>query len=151
MAGAVGSVVADEILARKEEFARDITAALYSRVPDLSDRHGERGRSKCLQDMRYNLEHLAPAVALDDDSLFVGYAIWLQDMLAARGVGGDEVRLALELTAATLVNRLPAARSMLATSPVYAALGALTGGGVTSDGNAKDGPGGGAPADGRPG
>ena len=74
-------MASEAILDRKEELAREITQALYDHEPGLLERHGERGRSKCLQDMRYNLEHLAPAVGLDDPALFARYVTWLDQLL----------------------------------------------------------------------
>ena len=95
------------ILDRKDELAGAITDVLYGRDPTLVTRYGEAGRVKCLQDMRYSLEHLAPAVALDDPSLFARYVIWLEGLLAARGVGSDDVRRSLEATRSALLDRLP--------------------------------------------
>ena len=69
-------------------------------------RFGEGGRAKCLQDMHYCLEHLAPAVALDDPALFARYVVWLKNLLAARGIGSDDVRRSLEATEAVLAELL---------------------------------------------
>lgn len=121
----IAASAADALLQRKEELARAITDELYAVMPELLPRHGERGRVKCLEDMRYNLEHLAPAVALEDDSLFVRYVTWLCDMLAARGVGTDEVRRSLELTRDVVQARMRPGEAAAATSPVSAALAML--------------------------
>ena len=121
----VAADAAASLLQRREELARAITDALYADMPELLPRHGERGRIKCLEDMRYNLEHLAPAVALSDDALFVRYVTWLRDMLGARGVGVDEVRRSLELTHEVLQARMSAHEAAAAISPVVAALAEL--------------------------
>ena len=121
MAREVGASAADALLARKAELAAAITDALYAAMPELQEKHGDRGRAKCLQDMRYNLEHLAPAVALDDPSLFAGYAVWLRDLLASRGVAAAEVGRSLELTREIARARMPAeevARSLELTRDV---------------------------------
>lgn len=94
------------ILDRKDELARDVTDALYAADPTLLERFGESGRAKCLQDMHYALEHLAPAVALDDPSLFASYVRWLESLLAARGIGSRHVRRSLEATQRLLAVRL---------------------------------------------
>ncbi len=96
----------ESILARKEELAREITDALYADDPGLLERFGEAGRARCLEDMHYCLEHLAPAVAMDDPSLFARYVTWLEGLLAARGIGGRDVRRSLEATLAVLGERL---------------------------------------------
>lgn len=97
---------ADVLLQRKEELASEITARLYAAVPELLDRYGERGRMRCLEDMRYNIEHLAPAVSLGEHELFVRYVGWLQEMLSARGVPAGDVRRSLQLTRDVVRERL---------------------------------------------
>ena len=114
------------ILTRKEDLAREITEALYAGQPELLERFGETGRAKCLQDMRYNLEHLAPAVGLEDPSLFGRYVRWLADMLRARGIPGDDVRHSLELTREVVAARLPADEASCITTALGAGLAALS-------------------------
>ena len=124
-AAGVGEAAAETLLRDKELLARAITDALYADMPELLERHGERGRVKCLQDMHYNLEHLTPAVALGDPSLFVRYAEWLRDMLGARGVGVDEVRRSLELTREVTRGHMPEVQANAVAGPLDAALAAL--------------------------
>lgn len=128
MAGlSAADAAAEALLERKEELARAITAALYRERPALLEKYGEAGRAKCLQDMRYNLEHLAPAVALGDPALFSRYVTWLRGMLGARGIPADEVRRSLELTRAELAARLPAEQATHADAALAAGLAALGG------------------------
>ncbi len=105
---AIAVAASESILERKEELARAVTDALYAEHPALLAQHGEAGRLKCQQDMRYNLEHLAPAVALEDPALFARYVQWLVRMLGARGVAGDDVRRSIETTERVLSARFPA-------------------------------------------
>ena len=93
------------LLSRKEELAHAVTDALYADDPGLLERFGEAGRAKCLQDMRYCLEHLAPALALDDPPLFERYVRWLESLLAVRGIGSRDVRRSLEITARVIAER----------------------------------------------
>ncbi|HEX4683348.1 MAG TPA: hypothetical protein VH277_11590, partial [Gemmatimonadaceae bacterium] len=88
---------AERLLRDKEQIARAVTAAIYIDFPDLIEKHGERGRAKCLQDMHYNIEHLIPAVDLQQPELFAQYVRWLDGMLRARGVATRDVRRCLEL------------------------------------------------------
>ena len=86
------------LIERKDAIARAITNALYEERPQLLERYGDVGRKRCLEDMHYNIEHIAPAVALGQPDLFERYVIWLRDMLGARNVPADDVRRSLELT-----------------------------------------------------
>lgn len=121
----VGEAAADALLTRKDELALAITEALYAEMPDLTGKYGERGRAKCLQDMRYNLEHLAPALALGEPVLFARYVAWLRDMLAARGIPTEEVRRSLELTQDVARARMAPGSAEVVAETVAAGLGAL--------------------------
>ncbi|HEU0013240.1 MAG TPA: hypothetical protein VFQ45_06125 [Longimicrobium sp.] len=101
-----GERASELIVEQKEALARGITDALYAEMPWLYDKYGERGRQKCLQDMRYNLEHLAPAAGLDDPSMFARYARWCDEVLRSRGVPTGELARSLELMAGVLRERL---------------------------------------------
>jgi hypothetical protein len=122
-----GERAAERIVRDKEELARAITEALYRERPDLLARWGERGREKCLQDMRYNLEHLAPAVALADPTMFAGYVRWLAGLLAARQIPTTDVARSLALTDATIGERFPADEAAPARSILQAGLAVLDG------------------------
>ena len=93
-----GHEAAAFILREKETLARSITARLYEEKPQLLEKYGERGREKCLEDMHYNLEHLAPAVELGDPGMFASYVRWLDSLLRARNVDTAELVRCLELT-----------------------------------------------------
>jgi hypothetical protein len=97
----------DALLDYKGILARAITDAMYREKPQLLERYGEVGRVRCLEDMHYNIEHLAPAVALGENALFVRYVVWLRDMLGARNVPVDDVRRSLELTNDMVREHLP--------------------------------------------
>ena len=126
MAGSgVGDRASATLLERKDELARAVTRALYAERPDLLERYGERGRRKCLQDMRYNLEHLAPAVALGEPALFARYVVWLRDMLAARGVPAVEIGRSLELTSLLVQEQLAGDEAGVVQGMLEAGLAAL--------------------------
>ncbi len=116
------------LLEEKEALAREITRRLYRALPGLLDKYGEHGREKCLQDMRYNLEHLAPAVDLEEPEMFAGYVRWLDGLLRARNVATDELLRALELTGEVLAERLTADEQVSVRSCVGAGVAALGGG-----------------------
>src|SRR5690606_18084231 len=126
-AGTVGEAAAELLLEHKEELARSITKRLYEVMPELMERHGERGQAKCLQDMRYNLEHLAPAVGLDEPRLFARYVVWLRDMLDAHGVPQAEVLRSLEITRDLALETLPAVEGEAVARVVQEGIGVLQG------------------------
>ena len=82
---------------QSEPLAREVTDALYRERPGLWERFGQRGWDKCLQDMRHNWEHLAPAVELERPVMFATYARWVDGLLVARGVPTGELVRCLEL------------------------------------------------------
>ena len=105
---AAGSRAARLLIVDREVLAQEVTAALYAESPALLERHGERGREKCLQDMRYNVEHLTPAVELGDGAMFAGYVEWLDTLLRARNVPTRDVVRCLELLRDRCAVRYPA-------------------------------------------
>lgn len=123
----VAQSAAEALLTHREGLSRAITAALYDEMPLLLEKYGERGRGKCLEDMRYNLEHLAPAVALEEPELFARYVTWLRDMLAARNVAADEIRRSLELTVTIARTRLTTLQADAVAAVVETGLRALDG------------------------
>lgn len=122
---ALGAAASEAMLAEKEALARAITEALYAAMPHLLQKYGESGRAKCLQDMRYNLEHLAPAVALGKPALFASYVAWLRDMLSARGIPADEVYRSLELTQEIVRARLGGEKAEFIAQVIAAGLARL--------------------------
>lgn len=94
-----GHRAAERLMYDKEAIARAVTKRLYDEYPELIERHGERGRQKTLQDMHYNIEHLIPAVELEDPPMFVKYVEWLDSMLRSRGVLTKYTKRCLELVA----------------------------------------------------
>ena len=102
-----GTRAARLLLVDREALAREVTEGLYAESPDLLARYGVAGREKCLQDMRYNIEHLTPAVELGDEAMFAGYVQWLDSLLRARNVPTRDVVRCLELLADRCAVRYP--------------------------------------------
>jgi hypothetical protein len=122
------SRAAARILAHEQSLAREITAALYRDMPELMEKHGDRGRAKCLQDMHYNLEHLAPAVEMEAPEMFATYARWLDGLLRARNVSAVEVVRCLELTERQISETFPPDEADAVAPCIRAGLGALAAG-----------------------
>jgi hypothetical protein len=122
-----GGRAAERILEEKGALAREITESLYEQMPELAEKYGEYGRRKCLEDMHYNLEHLAPAVDLGQPELFAGYARWLSGLLAARKVSTAEVARSLEIIEARIRERFPVEEAEAVVPSIRAGLSALSG------------------------
>lgn len=103
----IATRASEMLLARKEELAMAVTDAMYAARPELRERYGEIGVARCREDMRYTIEHLAPAVALGEPTLFGGYVTWLIELLRARSIPADDVRLSLISLREILGARLP--------------------------------------------
>jgi hypothetical protein len=125
---APGARASAHLLEHKEAIARAVGQALYGEMPWLLDKYGERGRQKCLQDMRYNLEHLAPAVELEAPGMFAGYAVWVDGLLRARNVPTAELARSLELLEAEAGRGMDGEARQVVERCVRTALGALRGG-----------------------
>ena len=120
-----GRRASESLLDRKEHLALAITEQLFAKDPSMLVKYGERGRAKCLQDMRYNIEHLAPAVALGEPELFARYVRWLEELLRVRNVPADDVRRSLETTEAVIAARLPAEEAAAIAECIRAGLAVL--------------------------
>ena len=117
-----GGRCAARLIAEKDVLALAIADALYRERPELAAKYGDSGRAKCVQDMRYNVEHLAPAVALGDPAMFAGYARWLLSLLTARGIPAGEIERSLALTRAEIGGRFPPDESAAAAPALDAAM-----------------------------
>jgi hypothetical protein len=117
------------LLELKETIARSVTGLLYAEMPWLQDKYGDRGRDKCLQDMRYNLEHLVPAVELGAPDMFARYATWCDGVLRSRGVPTGELLRSMEIMRADVAARLPAEQSGEVAASLDAGIRALRGAG----------------------
>ena len=124
---------ASHLLRDKEELADAVTRALYDDMPELQAKYGDSGREKCLQDLRYTIEHLIPAVDLAQPDLFVSYVRWLDELLRARNVSTREVVRSLELMERVVRDHLTADEADAVAACVNAGLATL-GAGTESGG-----------------
>jgi hypothetical protein len=111
VADATGANASHLLTRDRDIVARAVTDALYAESPLLLERHGARGREKCLQDMQYNIDHLIPAVELRDGAIFARYVQWLDELLRARGVETRDVVRSLELIRDQCTARFPGPES----------------------------------------
>ena len=121
---------AGQLLAEKELLAESVTRALYEEMPELTSRYGPVGREKCLQDLRFTIEHLIPAVDLGQPEMFATYVQWLDDLLRARNVATREVVRSLELTERLVRERFAADEAETISRSIRAGLDRLQAGSV---------------------
>ena len=114
------------LLIDREALAREVTDALYAESPDLLACYGQAGRDKCLQDMRYNIEHLTPAVELGDEAMFAGYVEWVDSLLRARNVPTRDVVRCLQLLDDRCAVRYPRGEAETIGAILRAGLAVLT-------------------------
>jgi len=116
---------AAELMARKASLAQTTTDALYADMPELTTRYGAVGRERCLEDIRYTIDHLIPAVDLAQPSMFATYVAWLDDLLRARNVSTREVIRSLELIEQTVRSELAPDEANAVASCIRAGLDSL--------------------------
>ena len=116
---------AGQLLAEKELLAESVTRALYDEMPELTTRYGPVGREKCLQDLRFTIEHLIPAVDLGQPEMFASYVQWLDELLRARNVSTHEVIRSLQLTDRIVRERFDAHEATAISRCIHAGLDRL--------------------------
>ena len=116
---------AAELRARKATLAQAATDALYAEMPELTSRYGAIGRERCLEDIRFTIDHLIPAVDLGQPSMFATYVAWLDDLLRARSVSTREVIRSLELIEQGVRNELAPDEANAVASCIRAGLDSL--------------------------
>jgi hypothetical protein len=119
------SAAAARLLERKSELAGAVTAALYAERPALEARYGAVGRARCLEDLHYTLEHLIPAVELEQPAMFADYVRWLDGLLRARNVDTADVVRSLELTGQVVAAALSADEAAAVRPALQAGLAVL--------------------------
>jgi methanogenic corrinoid protein MtbC1 len=100
---------ADALAARIPELALRIAEEHLARHPEFAERFGPIGRRRCIEDAEFHLRYLAQAIRYAAPSLFVTYVAWAREMLAARNVSWDDLRLNLEL----LADAVPEGRAII--------------------------------------
>lgn len=113
------------LLEQKGAIARAVTDTLYRERPYLMEKYGRRGWDRTLEDMHYNVEHLIPAVDLQEPTMFASYVGWLDGVLRARDVPTREVVRCLELVEAEARERMDPEAAETVARIVHAGLAAL--------------------------
>lgn len=113
------------IEAQRRVLAEAVVARQYELQSGLRQRYGEAGQAKCVQDTEYHLSYLAAAVTFSSPALFSDYIAWAKVVLAAFGVGPEDVQQNLICLRDVLANQLPGGMDNAFAAYVEAALRAL--------------------------
>lgn len=99
---------------RADELAEEITQRHYGSRPDEAVRDGDSGRAKCRRDVGYHLSYLTEALAVGRPEMFVAYAEWVCELLAALGIAREAVAHNLSVTREVIEGQAPAPIASLA-------------------------------------
>lgn len=98
----------DQLLATQQtELVEAIVAEQYTRQPDLTRRYGDKGRTRCREDVAYHLAYLNQAITFGSPTLFADYIAWVQAMLAQRGIPTHDLETNLQILNSAVRDRLP--------------------------------------------
>ena len=113
------------LIERAPALAARVTDLQYARRPELAQRWGDAGRRRCEEDARHHLDYLASALRGASEALFVRYVEWAKVLLAAYGVGADDLRLNLEILREAVLEAADEADGAALRAPIDAALAQL--------------------------
>lgn len=77
------------IESEKSKLVKLVVEDIYQAYPWLTERFGQNGMERTVEDNYHHLNHLETAYEMEQESFFVDYAKWLESILASRGVGTD--------------------------------------------------------------
>lgn len=124
-----GSLFSDTV---REECARQVTEALYTRHGSELARFGERGRRVCSQDIGHHLDCLQAVLQTEQAQAFVDYAVWLQNVLQGRGMATAHLDYTFEQMGTFLASRSASPVADQVTQVIAAARDALRSGGAAA-------------------
>lgn len=71
---------------KTEPIIEEVVAGIYRQYPELAEKYGEAGRKKCREDNHHHFDHLETAYEVNETAIFTDYAVWLNEVLTARGM-----------------------------------------------------------------
>jgi methanogenic corrinoid protein MtbC1 len=110
---------------QKSELAELIVTEQWRRNPAFTDRYGQSGRSKCIQDVGYNLAYLSQSVAANSEPLFVTYIKWVKTLFEGLKIPTAELSESLGIMAEILASRFPGDEAVIPAKFIAAGLNAL--------------------------
>ena len=92
---------------RRDSLANAIVAQHYTLQPELVERYGDKGRTKCLKDAHYHLTYLSEAVSSAHPSIFADYVAWAKVLLTGIGISSADLAKNLQIIGTVLKEELP--------------------------------------------
>ncbi|MEP6945796.1 MAG: cobalamin-dependent protein [Acidobacteriota bacterium] len=117
----VGALIDDQ----KSELATLIVAEQWNRNPSFTDRYGSSGRSRCIQDVGYNLAYLSQSIAADSEPLFLTYIKWVKSLFEGLKIPTIELSESLSITAEILRSKMPGDEGLIPAKFLEAGIRAL--------------------------
>jgi methanogenic corrinoid protein MtbC1 len=91
----------------REQLAERTVDLHYAEVPGLTQRYGDTGRLRCLEDVRYHLSYLIHAISMESAVLFGNYVGWVVALMTARNIPVDDFRTNLTCLRNAISKTLP--------------------------------------------
>lgn len=95
----------DRLIDERGATALATTEEMERRDPELFDRYPRDGRARCTEDTAFHIEHLAAALEVGDQGIFNDYVKWLVNLLTARDIPTDDIKVNFEVLADVLLER----------------------------------------------
>lgn len=77
------------IESEKSKLVKLVVEDIYESYPWLTERFGQNGIERTIEDNYHHLNHLETAYEMGQESFFIDYSKWLESILTSRGVGTD--------------------------------------------------------------
>lgn len=111
--------------ARADALAEAVVTRHYAAQPELAERFGPQGRSKCIADAQRHLSYLSQAMHADTAELFEDYVAWAKIVLAGLRIPAADLATHLGLLRDVVAEDLSAPERDLATRILGAGLARL--------------------------
>lgn len=107
---------------QRDALARAAVERLFASRPDLTERYGEAGRRKCVEDTGHHILYLAEAAATDSPELFRGYVAWAKILFTGLNLPETDLADGLAALAEVVGERVGGALGQRALACIAAAL-----------------------------
>lgn len=74
-----------------EEMIDHIVSGIYADYPDLLTNYGDQGKERCREDNGHHFRTLEVAYKMENEKIFLDYAVWLNRLLTSRGMSSEHI------------------------------------------------------------